>query len=243
MKTRLPLLIAPVMLALALVLAPSSATPSQAQMGDMMGQPLDQLTGDDFDKAFLSQMTMHHGMAVMMARPTVANASHQEVKDLAQSIISDQTKEISQMRGWAKDWYGLDIPDPIAMMDQMMGSGMGTGQQGMPGMNMPGMNMPGMNMPGMATPGSGGMPMNPSSMSQMNDMSMMGSMSKLPPGRLDVVFLSMMIPHHQGAIDMAKLVPDRASHQELKDLATSIISSQTAEIDKMSGWLQSWYSL
>ena len=238
MKTRLPWLIAPFALAMLLVFAPSNAMPSRAQMGDMMGQPLDQLTGDDFDKAFLSQMTMHHGMAVMMARPTVANASHQEVKDLAQSIINDQTKEISQMRGWAKDWYGLEIADPVAMMDQMMGSGMGSGQQGMPGMNMPGMNMP-----GMMSPGSGGMPMNPSSMNQMNDMSMMGSMGKLPPGRLDAVFLSMMIPHHQGALDMAKLVPDRAAHQELKDLATSITSSQSAEIDKMNGWLQGWYSL
>jgi uncharacterized protein (DUF305 family) len=228
MKTRLPWLIAPLVLAMLLVFAPSNAMPSRAQMGDMMGQPLDQLTGDDFDKAFLSQMTMHHGMAVMMARPTVANANHQEVKDLAQSIINDQTREIAQMRGWAKDWYGLEIPDPVAMMDQMMGSGMGSGQQG---------------MPGMMSPGSGGMPMNPSSMNQMNDMSMMGSMGKLPPGRLDVVFLSMMIPHHQGAIDMAKLVPDRAAHQELKDLATSIISSQSAEIDKMNGRLQSWYSL
>ena len=237
MKTRLPWLIVPFALALVLVFAPS-ATPSRAQMGDMMGQPLDQLTGDDFDKAFLSQMTMHHGMAVMMARPTVANASHQEVKDLAQSIINDQTKEIAQMRGWAKDWYGLDIPDPVAMMDQMMGAGMGSRQQGMPGMNMPGANMP-----GAMTPGSGGMATSPASMNQMNDMSMMGSLWKLPSPRLEAVFLSMMIPHHQGAIDMAKLVPDRAAHQELKDLATSIISSQSAEIDKMNGWLQSWYSL
>src|SRR5690349_14638928 len=150
MQNRLPWLIAPLALALLLVFAPSGATTSQAQMGDMMGQPLDQLTGDDFDKAFLSQMTMHHGMAVMMARPTVTNASHQEVKDLAQSIINDQTKEIAQMRGWANDWYGLDIPDPVAMMDQTMGSGMGSGQRGMPGMNMP----------GMMSPGSGGMPMN-----------------------------------------------------------------------------------
>ncbi|MCC6175703.1 MAG: DUF305 domain-containing protein [Chloroflexi bacterium] len=241
MKTRLLWPIAPFALAMLLVFAPSNATPSRAQLGDMMGQPLDQLTGDDFDKAFLSQMTMHHGIAVMMARPTVANASHQEVKDLAQSIINDQTKEIGQMRGWAKDWYGLEIADPVAMMDQMIGTG--SGQQGMPGMHGPGLNMPGMNMPGMMPPGSGGMPMNPSSMNQMNDMSMMGSMSKLPPGRLEVVFLSMMIPHHQGALDMAKLVPDRAAHQELKDLATSIVSSQSAEIDKMNGWLQSWYGL
>ena len=194
----------------------------------MMGPPLDQLMGDDFDKAFLQQMTMHHAMAVMMARPAVANVSHQELKDLAKNIIDDQTKEIVQMRGWAKDWYGMDIADHVAMMDQMMGQGPG---QGMPGMGQSGMNHP-------------GMPMNQSGdMSSMNDMSMMASLTKLPPQRLEVVFLSQMIPHHQGAIDMAKLVPDRAAHQELKDLATGIISSQSAEIDTMNGWLQSWYSL
>ena len=60
-----------------------------------------------------------------MARPAAAQAAHQETKDLAQSIIDDQTKEIAQMRAWAKDWYGMDIADPVAMMDQMMGQGQG----------------------------------------------------------------------------------------------------------------------
>jgi uncharacterized protein (DUF305 family) len=55
--------------------------------------------------------------------------------------------------------------------------------------------------------------------------------------------MTMMIPHHQGAIDLAKIVPDRAAHQELKDLSTSIIQSQASEIDKMNGWLAGWYSL
>lgn len=58
-----------------------------------------------------------------------------------------------------------------------------------------------------------------------------------------MVFLSQMIPHHQDAIDMAMLVPDRAAHQELKDLAKSITQSQGDEITKMNGWLGSWYSL
>ena len=56
-------------------------------------------------------------------------------------------------------------------------------------------------------------------------------------------FVRMMIPHHQSAIDMAMLVPDRAAHQELKDLAKSVIQSQGDEINKMNGWLGSWYSL
>jgi len=222
-------------LALLLLVAPMTTTPGQAQMGPMMGQPLDQLSGDEFDKAFLAQMTMHHAMAVMMARPVVANANHQELKDLAQAMIDDQTREIAQMRTWGKDWYGVEIADPVAMMDQMMGQG-----QGMPGMNTPGMG-PGMGSgmgQGMGMPGQGGMPMG-----QMGDMSMMAGLWNLTPQRLEAVFMSQMIPHHQGAIDMAKLVPERAAHQELKDLSTTIIESQSAEIEQMNGWLSTWYSL
>lgn len=77
----------------------------------------------------------------------------------------------------------------------------------------------------------------------MHDMSMMGDLWKLPPQRLDAVFMAMMIPHHQNAVDMANLVPDRTAHSELKDLATTIVESQRSEIDEMNGWLSSWYSL
>ena len=237
MQLRLGVLGTAAILALLLTIAPGAATSSRAQMGPMTGPPLDQLTGDDFDKAFLQQMSMHHAMAVMMARPAVANASHQELKDLGRMIIDDQTKEIAQMRGWAKDWYGMDIADPVAMMDQMMGQG-----QAMPGMNHSGMTMPGMNHSGM--PMQPGMPMNQSSdMPMMHDMSMMADLWKLSGQRLDVVFMSMMVPHHQAAIEMAQLAPDRAAHQELKDLSKNIIDSQASEIDKMNGWLSSWYGL
>jgi uncharacterized protein (DUF305 family) len=224
MKERVLALGVPLTLALLLVFAPVT-TPTQAQMMPS----LDQLTGDAFDTTFLAQMTMHHTMAVMMARPVVANATHPELKELAQSIIDDQTREIAQMRGWAKDWYGVEFPDHLAMMDQMMGHGQN--------MNMPGMSHSGMPMQsGMPVPP--GMPMG-----HMGDMSMMADLWKLPPQRLEVVFMSQMIPHHQSAIEMAKLVPERAAHQELKELAQNVINSQSSEIDKMNGWLSSWYSL
>jgi uncharacterized protein (DUF305 family) len=226
-------------LALLLLVAPMTTMPGQAQMGPMMGPPLDQLTGDEFDKAFLRQMTMHHSMAVEMAKPTAAKATHPELKELAQTIIDDQTREIAQMRAWAKDWYGMEIADPMGMMDQMMGRG---GHM-MPGMHESG-SMPGMQSPGMGMPMHEGMPMHDmAQMAMMHDMSMMESLDKLPPARLEVVFMSQMVPHHQSAIEMARLVSDRASHQELKDLAMTIIGSQSSEIDKMNGWLASWYSL
>ena len=232
MRNRWLLPVAVATLALLVALSPWRAVGTSAQMSQT--PPLDQLSGDDFDKAFLQQMTMHHAMAVMMARPAAAQAAHQETKDLAQAIIDDQTREIAQMRTWAKDWYGMEIPDPVAMMDQMMGQGQGMMGQGH---NMPGMNHSGMGMQGNMPMGQMG------NMSMMNNMSMMASLWKLPPNRLEVAFLAQMIPHHQSAIDMANLVPDRAAHQELKDLAESITRSQGDEITKMNGWLAIWYSL
>lgn len=56
----------------------------------------------------------------------------------------------------------------------------------------------------------------------------------------DKVFLQEMISHHQGAIDMAKMVEKQAEHQELKDMAEKIISAQTNEIEQMKQWQNEW---
>ncbi|MFI6012194.1 DUF305 domain-containing protein [Streptomyces sp. NPDC051243] len=56
----------------------------------------------------------------------------------------------------------------------------------------------------------------------------------------DVSFAKEMIQHHRQAIEMADLAADRASAQEVKDLATKIKGAQDPEIKTMSGWLTSW---
>lgn len=66
-------------------------------------------TGDDFDKAFLSEMVMHHEGAVDMAEAALKSAKHQEIKNLANEIISAQNKEIVDMKNWYKSWYGVDL--------------------------------------------------------------------------------------------------------------------------------------
>lgn len=55
----------------------------------------------------------------------------------------------------------------------------------------------------------------------------------------DVRFLQAMIPHHQQAIDAAKLVRSRTDHSQLVKLTDAISASQ-AEIQTMKGWLQRW---
>ena len=53
----------------------------------------------------------------------------------------------------------------------------------------------------------------------------------------DVMFLQMMIPHHQQAIDMSDLALTKSSDSELLALAKDIRDEQAAEIVKMKAWL------
>jgi uncharacterized protein (DUF305 family) len=65
------------------------------------------LTGDDFDKAFLSEMIVHHQGAIDMATLAKQNAKHDEIKKLADDIVVAQTKEIGEMKQWQQQWgYG-----------------------------------------------------------------------------------------------------------------------------------------
>ena len=56
-------------------------------------------------------------------------------------------------------------------------------------------------------------------------------------GNADHDFVTMMIPHHQGAIDMAKAVLLHTQDPELRNLALSIITEQHNEIRLMQAWL------
>ncbi len=57
----------------------------------------------------------------------------------------------------------------------------------------------------------------------------------------DKAFINAMIPHHQSAIDAAKIAQDKGQHAEIKTLAGNIITSQQKEIDQMQQWLKAWY--
>lgn len=56
-------------------------------------------------------------------------------------------------------------------------------------------------------------------------------------GDVDVDFAQMMIPHHQGAIDMAKAELASGKDPELRQLAEKIIAAQEKEIAFLKEWL------
>jgi uncharacterized protein (DUF305 family) len=57
----------------------------------------------------------------------------------------------------------------------------------------------------------------------------------------DRAFIEQMIPHHQMAVMMASMVLSNATRPEIRELAQSIIDSQSAEIEQMQQWYEEWY--
>lgn len=76
------------------------------------------------------------------------------------------------------------------------------------------------------------------------DMDMMSNMGMMLEGlegdEFDEAFIRMMIPHHEGAIDMAEEALESSNREEMKKLARDIIEAQQREIDMMEGWLTTW---
>ncbi len=65
----------------------------------------------------------------------------------------------------------------------------------------------------------------------------------LPPGQAsaDAHFITMMIPHHEGAIAMADLALQRSARGQIRALAERIRASQSRENAQMRRWYRQWY--
>ncbi len=60
------------------------------------------------DETFLAEMIPHHQEAIDTSRIIIAKSNDSELKQFAQTVINDQTKEIDQMKTWYKTFFNKD---------------------------------------------------------------------------------------------------------------------------------------
>lgn len=81
----------------------------EGMMGGMMrgGTDMERLReADDFDREFIEQMVPHHRAAIMMSRMAGRATRRTEMRELTDSIIETQSREIEDMLRWHRQWYG-----------------------------------------------------------------------------------------------------------------------------------------
>ena len=62
-------------------------------------------TGEEFEKAFLEMMIVHHIGAIEMAEQLLKETERPELVKMGNDIITVQTDEVNMMKGWLNDWF------------------------------------------------------------------------------------------------------------------------------------------
>ncbi len=188
--------------------APTGPPVAQGWSGMPMGQR-------SADAHFIVMMIPHHQGAIAMSELALTRARHPEIKALAQRIIASQSREITQMRQWYRQWYGSDVPS--WGIGTGAGYGMGMGMDMGMGRGM-GMGM-GWGMPGFGTS--------------------LDALRSAPD--FDRAFIEQMIPHHRMGVMMASHAQWNTQHPQLRELEEAMVRVQSQEIEQMAQWYQQWY--
>ncbi len=163
---------------------------------------------DSVDVGFAQDMTVHHQQAVEMASWERDHTTDPALKQLAADIEATQTSQIGRMQGWLELWGAGALPVGGHMKWMTDPTAMHDGH-GMP--MTPGAGVA--TMPGMA------------STADLNNLRAAGG------PQLDVLFLQLMLRHHEGGAGMLSYAAERAELPQVRNLARQMLSSQTTESD------------
>lgn len=160
---------------------------------------------------FGQDMTVHHRQAVLMAGIARDHSADPAVRALAYDIELNQQAQIGRMQGWLSLWNSSPSPTGKHMTwmaaDRPMG-GMGDGGE-----------MGVAEMPGMASSAE------------------IARLQRASGPRLDVLFLQLMVRHHQGGVAMLRDAAARAEPPQVRNLAARMLEAQTAETATMIAML------
>lgn len=172
-------------------------------------------TANAVDQAFVRQMVPHHEMAVAMAEIARNKGERDEITTLADEIIAAQDAEIAQLRKIAES---LDVElESTGGMDHSDHANMGDSGSVMEA-DLRTLDL---------TTEEAGMAMNMSALTAAK--------------RFDRLFIDMMIPHHQGAIRMARVQLAEGENPELHAISEAIVAAQKQEITQMNAWRKDWF--
>jgi uncharacterized protein (DUF305 family) len=165
-------------IAVVMIVAPTGV---HSPTADMAMQQSMRVTSD---REFLEGMVPHHQEAVDTAKVIVERGTDPDLVALAEMIISAQMREITQMKTWYQQWYGVEYKDT------------GTYK------------------------------------------AMMRSQQGVSVDKLQLEFTQDMVMHHQHAIGMARKLLSFTTRPELVQLASSIITTQDAEVTILKALIQ-----
>ncbi|WP_344482935.1 DUF305 domain-containing protein [Nonomuraea monospora] len=169
--------------------------------------------GDTSPEAgFARDMATHHAQAVDMAFIVRDKGPAREIRSLAFDIINTQSNQRGMFQGWLQQWKLSQATDqrPMAWMS---GHGHGATPAATPAAT------PGV-MPGMASA---------------------DELTKLKQARgtqAEVLFLQLMIRHHEGGVQMAEGLLKLSTRSEVVSMAQKIVDGQSGEIKLMTELLK-----
>jgi len=180
-------------------------------MNDMAVKP----TGD-VDHDFVAMMAPHHQGAIDMSEAELRYGHNKQLIRIAQNIVVEELQEIAAMRAASSE---KQTPTEATLAASFAGTA------AKPGFSSP---VPAENVsPSLKTERTF-LAENAAAMTKM-----MNDMTIKPTGNIDRDFVAMMVPHHQGAIDMAQAELRYGREAQLRRIAQEIIVDQIQQISLM----------
>jgi uncharacterized protein (DUF305 family) len=165
------------------------------------------------EAGFSRDMQVHHNQGVELSLLVRDRAEDEAVRLLAFDIATTQGQQSGQMYGWLSVW---ELPK--AGSEPSMTWMTRPGRSG-DGHSHGADHTPGEPMPGLATS------------------EQIAALTAASGVEAERIFLELMIAHHQGAVEMAEGLLDRSDHSVVRAFATSVVASQSAEIELMRSML------
>lgn len=182
---------------------------------------------DSVDAGFARDMQVHHGQAVAMSVLVRDRTDDFRVRGLALDILLTQQNQQGRMAGWLQTW-GLPQTSTQPVMGWMSGP-FSDEMTGMAGMDMA-TGSPAGTEATTGTAGTGGTGGNPMVAMGLATAEQVAALEAAQGVEAERIYLQLMIPHHQGGVQMAAVAQEQASEPQVRMLAESMVTAQTFEI-------------